>query len=114
VPGANDRALEKARELAADVLVFDLEDAVAPAAKPAARGKIATALGAGGYGKRELALRVNAPATQWGRDDLVAAAKLPVDAILLPKLESAEAVRRAERMLDDAGAPPGLALWCML
>ena len=114
VPGSNARALEKARGLAADVLVFDLEDAVAPAAKPAARAAIAAALGQGGYGRRELALRVNGLATQWGRDDLVAAAKLPLDAVMLPKVESAEAVRRAERMLDDAGAPPRLALWCML
>lgn len=114
VPGANARALDKARGLAADVLAFDVEDAVAPAAKPAARAAIAAALAQGGYGRRELLVRVNALATRWGKDDLAAAAKLPIDAVLLPKVESADAVRAAELCLEEAGAPPGLGLWCML
>jgi citrate lyase subunit beta / citryl-CoA lyase len=114
VPGANARALEKAKSLAADVIAFDVEDAVAPAEKPAARAAIAAALAAGGYGGRERALRVNALATSWGRDDLVAAARMKLDAVLLPKVESADTVARTERLLDDAGAPPGLALWCMI
>ncbi len=114
VPGANARALEKARGLGPDIFAFDLEDAVAPAAKPASRQAIAAALATGFDRRRELAVRVNALATPWGHDDLVAVAKMPVDAVLLPKIESAEAVRRAERVLDDAGAPAGLALWCMI
>jgi citrate lyase subunit beta / citryl-CoA lyase len=114
VPGSNARALDKARTLPADVLIFDVEDAVAPAQKPAARAAIAAALTQGGYGQRELALRVNGLATEWGRDDLVAAAKLPLDAVLLPKVETADTVRRAETMLDGAGAHAGVALWCMV
>jgi len=114
VPGANARALDKARGLAADVLAFDLEDAVAPAAKPGARAAIAAALAQGGYGERELLLRVNALQTVWGADDLAAAAALPLDGVLLPKIESADAVRAAERCLEAAGAPPRLRLWCML
>lgn len=114
MPGSNARAIEKARTLAADVLIFDLEDAVAPARKPEARGAIAAALGAGGYATRELAMRVNGLATEWGRDDLVAASRMALDAVLLPKVESAEAVRRTATMLDDAGAPVSLALWCMI
>jgi citrate lyase subunit beta / citryl-CoA lyase len=114
VPGSNARAIDKARTLAADVLIFDLEDAVAPARKHEARGAIAAALGAGLYARRELALRVNGLATEWGRDDLVASSRMALNAVLLPKVESAESVRRAASMLDDAGAPASLALWCMI
>jgi citrate lyase subunit beta/citryl-CoA lyase len=114
VPGSNARALDKARGLAADVLAFDLEDAVAPAAKPGARAAIAATLAQGGYGPRELLLRVNSLGTPWGTDDLAAAARMPLDGVLLPKIESADAVRAAERCLDGAGAPAGLRLWCML
>jgi len=106
--------MAKARELPADVLAFDLEDAVAPAAKPAARAAIAAALVQGGYGRRELLVRVNAPATEWSADDLAAAAGLPIHGVLLPKVESADTVRAAAGALAAAGAPPGLALWCML
>ena len=114
MPGANTRALEKARGLPADALILDLEDAVAPDAKATARANIAAALGQGGYGKRELVLRVNGLATPWGHADLVAAATMPLDAVLLPKVESADAVRQAEAVLDAAGAPARLALWCMM
>src|SRR5689334_1801364 len=115
MPGSNPRALEKARTLAADALIFDLEDAVAPDAKEGARGTIATALGSGGnYGKRELLLRVNALNTPWGYGDLAAEAKLPVDGVLLPKCEGADMVRQAEAALVAAGAPDGLAIWCMM
>ena len=72
MPGSNPRAMAKARSLPADVLIFDLEDAVAPAAKPEARALIAAALAEGGYGRRELVVRVNALATPWARDDLAA------------------------------------------
>jgi len=114
MPGANTRALEKARELPADGLIFDLEDAVAPDAKEAARDAVAAALAQGVYGKRELVLRVNALDTEWGEADLRAAASMPLDAVLLPKVESAERVRETVAQLNHAGAPPDLAVWCMI
>jgi citrate lyase subunit beta / citryl-CoA lyase len=114
MPASNERTLDKARSLAADGLIFDLEDAVAPAAKEAARSTIAAAVTAGGYGARELVLRVNALDTPWGDADLAAAATLPVDAILLPKVESAEYLRRSLARLEALGAPARLALWCMI
>jgi len=114
MPGANTRALEKARGLPADVLILDLEDAVAPDAKAQARANVAAALAQGGYGKRELVLRVNGLATPWGHADLTAAAAMALDAVLLPKVESADAVRQAEAVLAAAGAPAHLALWCMM
>ena len=114
MPGANVRALEKARELPADGLIFDLEDAVAPDAKPAARDAVAAALAQGGYGRRELVLRVNALGTEWGLDDLRAAAHMPLDAVLLPKVESAERARETVAALDQAAAPAGLAIWAMI
>ena len=114
MPGANLRALEKARELPAGGLIFDLEDAVAPDAKPAARDAAAEALAQGGYGKRELVLRVNGLDTEWGNDDLRAAARMPLDAVLLPKVETAERVRETVTALDRAGAPADLVIWCMI
>jgi citrate lyase subunit beta/citryl-CoA lyase len=114
LPGSNPRALEKARTLAVDGLIFDLEDAVAPAAKEAARASVAAALRAGGYAPRELILRVNPLDGAWGDEDLAGAASLPIDAVLLPKVESAETVRQTTDRLDALGAPPGLALWCMI
>ncbi|GEJ56052.1 HpcH/HpaI aldolase/citrate lyase family protein [Anaeromyxobacter diazotrophicus] len=114
VPASNARALEKARGLAADVLLLDLEDAVAPAAKEQARRQALAALAEGGYGRRELVLRVNGAGTPWAAADLAGAARSGAAAVLLPKVESAEAVREAERALVAAGAPEGLALWCMI
>ncbi len=114
MPGSNPRALAKARSLAADGLIFDLEDAVAPDVKCAARDSVARSLAAGGYGRRELFVRVNALTTEWGHADLVAAAAMPIDAVLLPKVESADAVRQAEAVLVEAGAPEGLLTWCMI
>ena len=114
LPGSNPRALEKARALPADGLIFDLEDAVAPAAKEAARASIAAALAAGGYGARELVLRVNPLDSAWGHADLDAAATMPIGAVLLPKVESAERVRLTSDLLDTLGAPPELGLWCMI
>jgi len=114
MPGANARALEKARELPADGLIFDLEDAVAPEAKELARAAVAATLRHGGYGKRELVLRVNALDTEWGAPDLAAAAAMPLDAVLLPKVESAERVHETVTQLDRAGAPGNLAIWCMI
>jgi citrate lyase subunit beta / citryl-CoA lyase len=114
MPGSNPRALEKARGLAADALIFDLEDAVSPDAKEAARGIIADAVAAGGYGQRELILRTNGLDTAWGHGDLEAAARMAIQGVLLPKVESAAAVRHAAIILDKAGAAPEIAIWCMM
>jgi citrate lyase subunit beta / citryl-CoA lyase len=114
MPASNARALDKARTLPADALVLDLEDAVAPDAKPTARRMAVAAASAGGYAPREVVIRVNALDTPWGRDDLGAVAGSGADAILLPKVESAGAVHDALSALDAGGAPARLALWCML
>ncbi|HJT05896.1 MAG TPA: CoA ester lyase [Stellaceae bacterium] len=114
MPGSNTRALEKARSLAADGLILDLEDAVAPESKAMARANVATALRAGGYGRRELVVRVNSLASPWGYDDIAAAALMKADAVLLPKVESADTVRQAATLLAAAGASASLALWCMM
>ena len=114
MPGANARALEKARGLACDAIIMDLEDAVAPGAKVRAREQILVALAEGGYGEREVVVRANALSTPWGRDDLAALAKAGADAILLPKIESADALRQALSLLDEAGAPETLAVWVMM
>lgn len=114
MPGSNPRALEKARDLPCDVVIMDLEDAVTPDAKETARETVAGALLAGGYGGRELVLRVNGLDTAWGYTDLAFAAGQPVHAVLLPKVESADTVRRAEAVLEAHGAPQDLALWCMM
>jgi citrate lyase subunit beta/citryl-CoA lyase len=114
MPGSNARALEKGRTLPADGLILDLEDAVAPSAKEEARGLVVSALAAGGFDGREVAVRVNGPGTPWGADDLAAVARSGADAVLLPKVESAADVRAAELALDAGGAPPALRLWCMI
>ncbi|MBI4184243.1 MAG: CoA ester lyase [Proteobacteria bacterium] len=114
MPASNARALEKARTLPADGLILDLEDAVAPDAKEAARGQALAALKAGGYGGRELILRVNGLDGPWGRADLAAAAQSGADGVLLPKVEGAGTVREAAELLAAHGAPDGLALWCMI
>ncbi|GGB54875.1 CoA ester lyase [Tistrella bauzanensis] len=114
MPGANTRALDKARSLAADALILDLEDSCAPDAKEAARTNVVAALAEGGYGNRELIMRVNALTTPWGHADLVAAAKSGADGVLIPKVEGAEGVRQAEAVLRDAGAPDDLKLWVMM
>ncbi len=114
MPGSNARALEKARSLPADGLILDLEDAVAPDAKDAARAKVVAAVQAGGYAPREVIVRVNGLATAWGHADLSAIASAGADAVLLSKVESADAVRQALAVLDAAGAPAELALWCMM
>jgi citrate lyase subunit beta / citryl-CoA lyase len=114
LPGSNPRALDKARSLPADGLIFDLEDAVAPDAKETARAGVAAALAAGGYAPRELVLRVNPLETAWGHADLACAATSPIDAVLLPKVEAAERVRLVAELLHSFGAPPRLALWCMI
>ena len=114
MPGSNPRALEKARALPADGLIFDLEDAVAPEAKETARAAVAAAVTVGGYARRELILRVNPLDSTWGHADLATAATLPIDAVLLPKVENAERLRLTIDLLDTLGAPPELSVWCMV
>lgn len=114
MPGANERALEKAKSLPADALILDLEDAVAPDAKAEARKRVAAAAASGEYGFRELTIRVNAPGTAWHDDDLRAAAEAGPDAVVVPKVESADTVRAVERALEAAGAPDRTAIWAMV
>lgn len=113
MPGSNARALEKARTLAADALILDLEDAVAPEQKPLARDQVCQAVINGGYGGRELIIRTNGLDTPWGKDDVIAAAKARPDAILLPKVESAVQVQQVEALLKANNAPE-TAIWCMM
>ncbi len=114
MPGSNARAMEKARDIPVDALILDLEDAVAPDAKNEARTQVIAAVKAGGYGKREIVIRVNGLDTPWGIADIKAAVAAKPDAILVPKINSAEDVLRADKALSDAGAPATLQLWCMI
>ena len=113
MPGSNARALEKARHLAADGLILDLEDAVAPAAKELAREQVRAALARGGYGPRELVVRVNGLNTPWGAEDVRALARAGADAMLFPKIEAADQILEAVEAMDSAGAPVGMPLWFM-
>ncbi|WP_372865326.1 CoA ester lyase [Spongiibacter sp.] len=113
MPGANSRALQKARSLDADVLILDLEDAVAPAQKLQARQQVLEAIAEGGYGHRELVVRVNGFDTPWGRDDIAAFANAPIAALCLPKVESAAEVRAVVQLLQQQQAPAQLRLWAM-
>jgi citrate lyase subunit beta/citryl-CoA lyase len=114
MPGSNARALEKARDIPADALILDLEDAVAPDAKEEARAQVVSAVKAGGYGKREIIIRANGLDTPWGLDDIKAAVAAKPDAILVPKISSADDVMRADKAMSDAGAPASMQLWCMI
>lgn len=114
MPGSNQRALEKGRQLPADGLILDLEDAVAPDAKITARENVRKAIADGGYGKRELVVRANALSTPWGYEDVVMAATSGADALLLPKVESADTVRQVEAILEAKGAKESLSIWCMM
>ena len=113
LPGSNARALEKARALPTDGLILDMEDAVSPDAKELARRQVAENVSRGGYGSREILIRVNSLSTPWGADDVAAVARLGADGIVFPKIESPEEVRAAVAALDKAGAPAGLSLWIM-
>jgi citrate lyase subunit beta/citryl-CoA lyase len=113
MPGSNERALEKARSLPADGLILDLEDAVAPEAKALARRQVTDAVKAGGFGGRELVVRVNGLDTEWAGDDIAAVAKCGADAILFPKIQTAADVLQAILLLEQAGAPASLPIWIM-
>ncbi len=114
MPGANARALEKARDLPADAILMDLEDAVAPDAKAAARDAVSAALKTGGFGKRERVIRINGLETDWGADDLAMAAGSGADAILVPKVTSAADIHAIEAALKKSGAPATMRFWVMI
>ena len=114
MPGANERALEKAKGIPADALILDLEDAVSPDAKPEARDRVCAAVSAGGYGLREVVIRVNGLDTPWGADDLAAAAQAGPAAVLVPKIDGPDDIAEVERRLEAAGAPAATRIWAML
>ncbi|MBM3609123.1 MAG: CoA ester lyase [Alphaproteobacteria bacterium] len=113
-PGVNARAIEKARSLSADGIIFDLEDSVAPEMKGQARAAIGAALAQGGYGRRELAVRLNAIDTPYWRDDIAFAARSGVRAIVVPKISGAEDIVAIARAMKAHGAPASLQLWAMI
>ena len=114
MPGSNTRALEKARTLAADSLILDLEDSVAADQKAAARDNIAQAIEEGGYGYREIAVRINPLSSPWGYDDLAMVTRSEADAVLLPKVESADMIRQTENVMVQQGARPEMGIWAMM
>ncbi|NDA46200.1 MAG: CoA ester lyase [Alphaproteobacteria bacterium] len=114
MPGSNARALDKAKTLPADGLILDLEDAVAPDQKDIARQQIIAAVKSGGYGSREVIVRINSLSGPWGQADLAEIAKLKVDAILIPKVSSPGDVMTAARALREAGADEAIRLWAMM
>lgn len=114
MPSSNARALEKATTLPCDGIIFDLEDAVAPDAKVEARAAACAAVQSGRYGRRELVIRVNAADTPWHSDDLAAAAAAAPDAILVPKVNSADEVLALVSAMEAAGAPEKTKLWAMI
>jgi citrate lyase subunit beta/citryl-CoA lyase len=114
MPGSNARALEKARTLPADAVILDLEDSVAPDAKAAARDQVAAAVKAGGFGSREVFIRVNGVDTPWHADDLNAAAHAAPDAILVPKVSSPDTLELIGRRLLDMGTDHRTRVWAMI
>ncbi|MFZ4719204.1 MAG: HpcH/HpaI aldolase/citrate lyase family protein [Ilumatobacteraceae bacterium] len=114
MPAANERALEKAKSIPADAIIFDLEDAVAPDAKEAARGNAVAAASSAEYGNRELTIRCNGLDTPWGVDDLAAAAQSGAAAVVIPKVGSVDYLDEVSSRLDAAGANPGMKIWAMV
>ncbi len=114
MPSSNERALEKAKAIDCDALIFDLEDAVAPDAKEAARANAVAAAASGDYGHRELTIRCNGLDTPWGADDLAAAATAGASAVVVPKVGSLDDVAAIDAALSAAGAPDDLGIWAMI
>ncbi|ORW33171.1 citrate lyase [Mycobacterium paraense] len=114
LPGNNSRALEKGKTLPADVLIFDLEDAVGPDAKADSRTKVCDAISSASYHPREVVVRINGLDTDWHHDDLAAVAASVADGVLVPKVETGEQVRALAASLDKLGAPESLRLWVMI
>ncbi len=113
VPGSNPRALQKAAGLPVDAVILDLEDAVLPAAKAAARAAVLAAVAGRTFGHREVIIRINGLDTEWGDADLRAAAASGADGILLSKVDAPATLIAAAQVLDELAAPPGLRLWSM-
>lgn len=114
MPASNARALEKAKTLPADTIILDLEDAVAPDAKDDARDAACNALTQGGYGKREMVVRLNAMDTPWFAQDMKNVCASKANAILVPKIRSAGDIVEISRVMDEAGGSEGLSLWAMI
>ena len=114
MPGSNARALEKARTLPADVVILDLEDAVAPDAKETARAQVAAAVTQGGFGHREVVVRINGLDTAWGDADLKALAPTGADVILIPKVNAGADLVASGKAIASAGAPDRTAVWAMM
>ncbi len=114
MPSSNERALDKAKTLPADAIIFDLEDAVAPDAKESARPMAVAAASSGEYGSKELTIRCNGLDTPWGADDIAAAARSGASAVVIPKVASVEYVEQVSRLLNAAGAPDSMAIWPMI
>ena len=114
MPGANERALEKAKTLPADTVIMDLEDAVAPEAKKTARDTIRAAVTAGGYGHREIVVRMNGLDTEWGQADLKMAVEAGAHALLAPKVIDGSDIDRLDDAMSRAGAPAEMGLWVMI
>jgi len=114
MPAANARALEKAKTIAADAIIFDLEDAVAPDAKVDARGQAVAAVQSGEYGNRELTIRCNGLDTEWGAADIAAAAAAGPSAVVIPKVDSVAGVDAVSQQLDAAGASSEVSIWPMI
>ncbi len=114
MPSSNARALEKAKTIPADAIIFDLEDAVAPDAKPSAREAAAAAVQSGEYGRRELIIRVNGIGTEWHDADIAAAAQAGPHGVVVPKVNSARDVHNIERALELGGAPDATKIWAMV
>jgi citrate lyase subunit beta/citryl-CoA lyase len=114
MPASNARAIEKARTLPVDVVILDLEDAVAPEAKAEARAHAVQAVKDGGFGRRELVVRVNTPASPWFEADMAAVAACGADAILVPKVGLSETLAMASALMDRLGAPKATRLWAMI
>jgi len=114
MPSSNERALEKAKSIPCDALILDLEDAVAPDAKPAAREAACAAAASGEYGKREVTIRVNGADTEWHSEDLKAACAAGPDAIVVPKVNSADAVHELVKAMAGHDAPEHTKLWAMV
>lgn len=114
MPAANERALEKAKAIPADALIFDLEDAVAPDAKATARAQAAAAASSDEYGNRELTIRCNGLDTPWGADDLAAAASAQPSAVVIPKVDSVDYLDAISAGLDEGGASADVKIWAMI
>ena len=114
MPGSNARAIEKARTLPADAVIFDLEDSVAPEGKAAARQQVLNAVTAGGFGAREIIIRINGLDTEWWLDDLNAAAKAKTDAVLVPKVSIPGHLEDVAERLIDISADQKIRIWAMM